>query len=88
VSTGDDARRAAEAAAERVMAQYRLQQEIESAHVRHGRAVGRGAAIAGIALAGAFAGGMTGALRGHVVAGAVLLGLVAGLLAAVQTRPR
>lgn len=70
------------------MARLRVQQQLQASHVRHDGAVARVFVIAALALTGAFAGGVMGMVRGHAVVGALLMALVGGLLAAIQTRAR
>ncbi|TZF88683.1 hypothetical protein [Cognatilysobacter lacus] len=78
----------AEAEAERLMAAYRSQQGADCVHSRRAGSASRWLIIGGTALLGAVVGAIAGAAGGYVVAGAVLLGLVGGLLAIVQQRPR
>ncbi|WP_133500735.1 hypothetical protein [Cognatilysobacter terrigena] len=79
---------AAEAAAERLMAMHRLQQDADTYATGQSRGVARILIVLIGALVGGVCGAMMGAMRHHTMAGAFLLALVGGMLALVQSRPR
>ena len=83
-ATPDPAR--AEAEAERLMAAFRLQQDLHGGHVGRDLAASRWIIVGGTALFGAAMGALMGAVRGHALAGAVLMGLTGGLLAIIRQR--
>lgn len=83
--SGDEPARAeAEAAAERLMAACRMQQEVDTLHARRDAVGSQALVIGAAALFGAFAGGMVGALRGHPAVGAVMFGLLGAVLAGAR----
>lgn len=81
-------RASAEAAAERLMAMHRVQQEVQDRLGEQRQVVSRWTVLVAALAFGALTGSMLGALRGHAGAGALLMALLAAMLTLVVQRPR
>ena len=76
----------AEAAAARVMAMHLARQDIETGRARGDRTASTWLVVGIAGLAGMALGALMGAVRGHALGGALLLGALGAVLAAIRQR--